>query len=113
LIKPLTMIYDTKNINIPSKKIFDISNFNLTNHSDKRFIIFKYLKKIKKMSHMQQISFLVLNNIAHSRYQNNEIKYNDITKFVLSNIPKNDNNINLNSFNNILDFINNLKDKHA
>ena len=37
---------------------------------------------------MQQISFLVLNNIAHSRYQNNEIKYNDITKFVLSNLVK-------------------------
>jgi len=113
LVKPLNSIFNTKNIFLSSKKIFDISNFNLTSHIDKRFIIFKHLNKIKKMTHMQQISFLVLNNIAHSKYQNNEIKYNDIIKFILSNIPKNDNNINLNSFNNILDFIKNLKNKYA
>ena len=70
LIKPLTQDLKSKELSFTSKKYLDFKNLKLEIFNDKRFKIFKHLKKIKKFSHNQQISFMILNNYAHSIYLN-------------------------------------------
>ena len=48
---------------------------------------------------------MIINNSAHKLYLSNKLKYNNIIKYIMSEINKNSKNVNLNSFNSILSFI--------
>ena len=113
LIKPLTLIFKTNEISLKNHEIYQINNFKLENFNDKRFKIFKYLKKLKKLNHKQQIKFMLLNNIAHKKYLNNEIKFVHIFDFIINKIEDDEKDINFKSFSDILLYIKFIKEKHA
>ena len=113
LIKPLTLIFKTNEISLKNHEIYQINNFKLENFNDKRFKIFKYLKKLKKLNHKQQIKFMLLNNIAHKKYLNNEIKFVHIFDFIINKIEDEEKDINFKSFSDILSYIKFIKEKHA
>ena len=89
MISPLIKIFNSKKIKTTVSKNFDISNFQLEFMNDKRFKIKSYFKRIKEFNHLERIYFLILNNIAHSMYLNNKLKYNMILNFIFKNMPKN------------------------
>ena len=62
------------------------------------------LKKIKKFSHNQQISFMILNNYAHNKYLNGNYSYSNIIDFILNNIET-QKNMNFTTFHDILKYI--------
>ena len=49
---------------------------------------------------------MIINNSAHKLYLSNKLKYNDIIKYIMSELLKNRKNIKLNTFKKILNFIN-------
>ena len=106
LIKPLTILFNSRELKINKKNYFNIENFRILKFEDKRFKAFKYFKIIKKFNHQQIINFILLNNIAHKKYLNNTLKYNDIFDFILKNINLSENNFKIRSFNDILKYIN-------
>ena len=113
MVSPLIKLFNSKKIKPMVSKNFDISNFQLEKMHDKRFKIKKYLKRIKEFNHLERIYFLILNNKAHSIYLNNKLKYNSILDFIFTNMPNKQNiNIKLKSFNNIISLINKLKSKY-
>ena len=113
MVSPLIKIFKSKKIKSVTSKNFDISNFQLEIMDDKRFKIKNYLKRIKEFNDLERIYFLILNNKAHSMYLGNNLKYNQILNFIFKNIPKKqNNNIKLNSFNNIISLINEIKSKY-
>ena len=111
LIKPLTSNLKSKELKLNSKKYLDLNNLKLEVFNDKRFKIFKYLKKIKKFTHNQQISFMILNNYAHRNYLKGKLSYDNIVDFIFDNIdPQKD--MNFMSFHDILNYIEDLKSKY-
>ena len=95
-------------------KNFNKSNFKLELMTDKRFIISKYLKRIKKFNQLERIYFLLLNNQAHTMYLNNKIKYNEIINFIFKNMPKKQfTKFTMRSFNSIISQIDKIKKKYA
>ena len=113
MVSPLIKVFNSKKIKTVSSKNFDISNFQLEIMRDKRFKIKRYLKRIKEFNHIERINFLILNNKAHSMYLNNKLKYNMILNFIFKNMPKKQfTNIKLNSFIDIISFINGIKGKY-
>ena len=111
LIKPLNKYYP--NLSLPYKNYyFDPNKLNLQKFNDKRFKIFKYISILKKLSHSEQISFMILNNIAQKKYLSSEIKYNNIINYIMSNLKKIKFKSNFKSFNDIINFINSIKYKH-
>ncbi len=106
LIKPLTSILKSKDLNQNSKKLFNIKNFKIEPFNDKRFKISKYLKKLTNLSHKEQINFMILNNLAHKKYLDGLINYNDIIEFIMKRLFINYSNIKLNTINDILRYIN-------
>ena len=48
---------------------------------------------------------MIINNSAHKLYLSNKLKYNHIIKYIMSELLKDRKNVNLNSFENILNFI--------
>ncbi len=111
LIKPLTDKFKSNDLNIKSKKYLDFVNLKTEIFNDRRFKIFKHLKKIKKFSHNQQISFMILNNYAHIKYLNDKLRYSKIIDFIFDNIePQKD--INFNTFHDILKYIDKLQSKY-
>lgn len=106
LIKPLTILFNSKQLKINEKKYFNIEKFEILKFDDKRFKAFKFLKLIKKFNHQQIINFILLNNIAHKKYLNNTLNYNDIFIFIMKNINLSENNYKFRSFNDILKYIN-------
>ena len=68
--------------------LFNIKNFQIDLKLDKRFILFKYYKKILKFNHTQQINLLLLNNIAQYLYLTGKIKYDDIIPYSMKKIIK-------------------------
>ena len=113
MVSPLIKIFNSEKIKTANSKNFDISNFQLEIMSDKRFKIMNYLKRIKEFNSLERICFLILNNKAHSMYLNNKLKYNQILNFIFKNIPKKQNkNIKLTSFSNIISLINEIKSKY-
>ena len=102
LISPLKIM---NNLKINNNFIFNKNSFSLEKFNDKRFILKKYLKKIKTFNHSTQIEFMLLNNLAHKKYINGEIKYHDIIDFIFNNIFINKRKTNFRSINNILSFI--------
>ena len=102
LISPLKIM---NNLKINNNFIFNKNSFSLEKFNDKRFILKKFLKKIKTFNHSTQIEFMLLNNLAHKKYINGEIKYHDIIDFIFNNILINKRKTNFRSINNILSFI--------
>ena len=94
------------------KKIFDKSNFIINKFNDKRFKISNYLNKLKLISHKNMIKFMILNNIAHRRYIDNDIRYNDIIPFILKRIQYDHKKEYFRSFNAILNYIKKTKNEY-
>ena len=107
LIKPLRNFYKLEDYKVDNKYIFDYSNFKILNFNDKRFKITKYISSLKKLSHDKIIRFMILNNIAHQRYIDSKIEYNDIVPFIVNNIGKKKKT--LRNFNSILKYITLIK----
>ena len=106
LASPLLKFYKIK-LNTKENKIIDYSNFVLEFRNDNRFKVFKYLNKLRSTNHKQQIKFMILNNVAHKKYLNNEIKYNEIVPYVMKYTYKYEKiNYSLNNFKNIIKYIN-------
>ena len=113
MVSPLIKLFNSKSIKPMVSKNFDISNFQLEKMNDNRFKIKKYLKRIKEFNHLERIYFLILNNKAHTMYLNNKLSYNKILDFIFTNMPNKQNtNIKLKSFINIISTINGLKSKY-
>jgi 1-deoxy-D-xylulose-5-phosphate reductoisomerase len=111
LIKPLGQIFNLPDLNFKSKKYLEIQNLKLEIFKDKRFKIFKFFKVIKRFTHNQQISFIILNNYAHIKYLKGKLSYSHIIDFILDNIePQKD--MNFNNFHDILNYIEVLKSKY-
>ena len=89
-----------------TKKILDMFHFKLEKFNDKRFKVFKYMSFLRNLNHSQLIQFIILNNIAHSKYIKNAISYNSIFNFIINNIDITKKNMNLNTINSILKYYN-------
>ena len=107
LINPLRNFYNLEDYKIDDKYIFDYSNFKILKFNDKRFKITKHINTLKKLSHEKLIRFMILNNIAHQRYIDGKIKYNDIVPFIVNNIGKKKKT--LRNFDSILKYITLIK----
>ena len=111
LIKPLTQILNSKDLKLKTKKYLNPENLKLEVFNDRRFKIFKYFKKIKKFTHNQQISFMILNNYAHINYLNGKLLYPYIIDFIFDKIePQKD--MKFRNFHDILKYIEALKNKY-
>ena len=103
---PLRRFFDLPSINYTKKKFLDINNFKLEKFNDKRFKISKYMSFLRNLNHSQLIQFIILNNIAHSKYIKNAISYNSILNFIIKNMDLTKKNMNLNTINSILKYYN-------
>ena len=111
LIKPLTYNLKSNELNYTSKKFLNITNLKLEKFNDKRFKIHQFLKRIKKFTHNQQISFMILNNYAHKKYLKQKLPYSNIINFIFDNIePQKD--MKFRNFHDILKYIGDLKTKY-
>ena len=111
LLKPLRHFYP--DIFIHNKSIFLKSKMlKLEKFRDNRFKINKYLNVFKGLNAHKQISFMILNNIAHKKYLKGEIKYNDIIDFIMSKLNNINSMVNLNSINNRIKFIKLIEKKY-
>ena len=108
LIKPLEKFYSNL-YNVNQNIFLDSDKLKLEKFNDKRFKIYKYLSNLKKLSHTEQISFMILNNIAQKKYLNSKIEYNNIIDFIMYNLKKIKNNSDFISFNDTISFIYSLK----
>ena len=107
LIKPLRDFYHLDDYKVEDKYILNLSNYEFLEFKDKRFKITKYLKLLKNLSHDKLIRFMILNNIAHKKYIDNEHKYNDIVPFIINRIDNKKKTFR--NFNSILKYISQLK----
>lgn len=111
LIKPLTQNIKSNELNFKCKKFLNSNNLKLEIFKDNRFKIFKLFKKIKKFSHNQQISFMILNNYAHINYLSGKLPYHNIIDFIFDNIePQKD--LKFKTFHDILFYIEDLRSKY-
>ena len=85
LAYPLSLFYPVKVVD-RSIKYLTTSNLELEKPYDKRFVFFKYYKKIKLLNHKEQINLMLLNNYAHKLYLSNKLKYNKIISYIMSNV---------------------------
>ncbi len=112
LIKPLTSIFNSKNLTINKLKIFNQSYFKLEQFRDNRFKIISYLTRFKKLNHSEQIKLMILNNKAHKLYLNNSIEYSQIIDFITKNLFMEKKVVKFKSFNDILKYITILELKY-
>ena len=105
LIKPLTILYNSKELRINVKNYLNINNFKFQEFSDNRFKIHKYFKYLRSFDHSHQILFMILNNIAQKKYLNGNLKYNNIIDFIMKSISTNNLNVKLNTIDDILRYI--------
>jgi len=112
LIKPLEIAFSRNFIKNQSKHHFmDTNLLNLSKFNDKRFKLFKYINKLKKISHKNQIKLMVLNNIAQKKYLEKQLKYNEIVPFIMKNLDNNS-NTGFSNFEDILSYIKQLSYKY-
>ena len=109
---PLRKFFNLPKNNIKNLKFLDYRNFDLKEFKDKRFKISKYIEYFKNLKHHQLIEFIILNNIAHTKYIKNDIKYNSIIEFLIKNMNKPSKNINFNNLNDILKYYNSKLDEY-
>ena len=108
LMKPL-QIYFPK-LSIPSKDLFLNNNkMKIERFRDKRFKITNYLNSLKKLSHPEQVSFMILNNIAQKKYLTTEIEYNSIINYIVKNLKKIKLYSKFNSFDDTIKFVQFIK----
>ena len=108
LIYPLLNFYPT--LNLPIKKNYlNNKNLKLEKFNDKRFKIKKCLTSLKNLSPQKQITFMILNNIAQNKYLSEEIKYNEIVGFIMSNLNIIKKSHSLKSINERIKFIKKLE----
>tara|TARA_B100001063_G_C16638730_1_gene489691 strand:- start:199 stop:972 length:774 start_codon:yes stop_codon:yes gene_type:complete len=112
LIKPLTTLFNSKNLKINNLKILNQNYFKLEQFRDNRFKIISYLNKFKKLNHSQQIKLMILNNKAHKLYLNNSIEYSQIIDFIVKNLFIEKKIVKFKSFNDILNYIKILELKY-
>ena len=108
LIKPLEQTHTI--IPLHNKSNFlNLKMLNLEKFTDSRFKINKYLKLLKTFNSNKQITFMILNNIAHKKYLSGDIKYNDIVDYIMSNLKNTNSLNNLNSINKRIKFIQSIE----
>lgn len=108
LVKPLNYYFKLPSLKITNTtKYLNFVNLKLERYNDKRFKIFKHLNQIKKFDHKKRIKFMILNNIAHKKYINGLLEYDNIIDYIMNNI-NDEININLNNFKNIVSYINKI-----
>ena len=104
LIKPLSFYYKIKSMPL-KQNYFNVNNLIVEKPIDKRFIFFKYKKKLLKLSHSDQIKLMIINNSAHKLYLSDKLKYNNIIKYIMTELSSNSKAIKFNSIESILKFI--------
>lgn len=104
LIKPLSFLYKIGEIKLNQDYLIS-DKLRIERPNDRRFTIFKNLKKLKNLSHSDQIKLMIINNSAHKLYLSNKLKYNDIINYIMIELSKNKSSVYLNSFEKILRFI--------
>ena len=104
LTKPIRILYKVNDFKL-TQNYLTIKNLKIEKPLDKRFSIFKNMKKLKNLSHSDQIKLMIINNNAHKLYLSNKLKYNNIIKYIMIELLKNQKTTNLNSFNKIIKFI--------
>tara|TARA_B100000989_G_C19507134_1_gene457016 strand:- start:508 stop:1596 length:1089 start_codon:yes stop_codon:yes gene_type:complete len=107
LVKPLRYIYEFKDFKI-NQNYLNIDNLKIEKPMDNRFLIFNSKKKLMKLSHSNQIKLMIINNSAHKLYLSNKLKYNNIIKYIMVELSKNNLNIKLNSIEKITKFISDM-----
>lgn len=109
LIYPLNIIFNAKRRFNSFKKIFSTKSFDLSKSYDKRFKFFKYYHEMRKLNHIGQINLMLLNNHSHSLYLSNKLQYDEIIPYTMKKIRNYSRNKKLNSFLDIINYINNFK----
>lgn len=104
LTYPLAGIYKFK-LSANESKFLIKNNYFFEKYNDKRFKLFRYLKKLKNLNHAGQIKFMILNNIAQNLYLNNKLKYDQIISYIIKRIDNYNDDVKLNSFNDIQNYI--------
>lgn len=107
LIKPLSLIFDLPDLKMSNSNYLNSNNLKVEKFNDNRFKIKKYINLIKSFDHKNQIKFMILNNIAHRKYVEGSLKYNNIINFIMNNIADNS-KLSLNNFKNIVSYINEI-----
>ena len=92
--------------------LFNFKNFQLDLKKDKRFILFKYYKKILNFNHLEQINFMLFNNIAQNLYLSGKISYSDVIPFSINRIKKIKKNHEFKSLTDIVKYINNFNQNY-
>lgn len=111
LINPLLKYYPS--IELKNKSIFLNKNMlNLERFHDNRFKISKHLNTFKSFAPYKQILFMILNNIAQKKYLSKEIKYNEIVKFIMSNINNYNKYVKFKSIKDRIRFIDKIESKY-
>jgi len=109
---PLRNYYDLKPINNSDNFFLNNTNLVLEKPNDKRFLIFKYLNKLRKFKHSEIIKFMILNNRAQHLYLNNKINYNQIIPYIIKKIDTNRNDKDFRNYSSVINFLNNLKKRY-
>ena len=109
---PLRIFYDLKSTYNSDYFFLDRENLALEKPDDKRFLIFKYLKKIRDFKHSEIIKFMILNNRAQYLYLNNKINYNQIIPYIMENISRNKNEKDFQNYSSVLNFLDDLKKRY-
>jgi 1-deoxy-D-xylulose-5-phosphate reductoisomerase len=111
LVSPLKNYFNF-NLNKDSNKYLNNLYLKLEKFDDNRFIINKYLKKLMRLNHIDQIKLLTLNKIAQKLYLNGTISYNQIINFVIKNMDKDNKIIKLYNFQSVLKYIQSIEHDH-
>jgi 1-deoxy-D-xylulose 5-phosphate reductoisomerase len=111
LVSPLKNYFNF-NLNKDSNKYLNNLYLKLEKFDDNRFIINKYLKKLMRLNHVDQIKFLTLNKIAQKLYLNGTISYNQIINFIIKNMDKDNKIIKLYNFQSVLKYIQSIEHDH-
>ena len=104
LSKPLTYFYKIKQLPL-KQNYLNLSNLKIEKPNDKRFRIFKYKKTLMKLTHSEQILLMIINNSAHKLYLSDNLKYDNIVTYIMTELFKHKKNIKLNSIKSILNFL--------
>ena len=111
LLKPLSFFYEIKPMTMKQNYFYN-DNLNIEKPIDKRFSILNYRKQLFKLNHSDQIRLMIINNFAHKLYLSNKLQYNNIIKYIMSEINRNSMSVKLNTFNSILRFISSINKKY-
>ena len=108
LSKPLTYFYNI-DMKFNYNKLLKNDLFKMHKFTDNRFKIIKKFNIIKKFKHSEVIQFMLINNLAQKLYLSEKIRYSDIVNFIFKRIDFSKKNINLNNCDEILSYINTIK----